>query len=150
MTTAAKPLGRCSFVAWMTSTVARKSDETNSTPPQHLRRRPFIIDGIDELRYIDKIEDSSRPPFVNMMYHLMKPDFLFHHRCVFVGRPRVTRMLHSFCRSQYRYAPKKIEVCGFSQESVKASWGLKQPRQQRQRHSNGQPIIIEGVSATEL
>ena len=80
----------------------------------------FLVDGVDELRNIDNIRDSGgkQSPLHNLLCQLMNPDFLTNHKCIFVGRPRTVRMLRSFFNQTFHYESKKVEVCGFSPESV--------------------------------
>ena len=82
----------------------------------------FIIDGIDELRDVNNIYESSEyrsKPLLNFIHELLSFDLTIHHKCIIIGRPHVVRPLCSFCRNNFSYTPRNIEVCGFNEENVR-------------------------------
>lgn len=103
----------------------------------------FLVDGVDELRNIDEIRSidgkKRQSPFNNLLYQLMNPDFLTNHKCIFVGRPRTVRMLRSFFNHTFCYESKKVEVCGFSPDSV-TKYVMKQFEDDRQL---GEDILLK-------
>ena len=60
----------------------------------------------------------TRSPAVRLLYELMNPDFTHNHKTIFVGRPRIMRMIRSVFTFEFQYEIKKVEVCGFSDASV--------------------------------
>ena len=85
----------------------------------------LLIDGVDELQNIEELEQLSRSsgmklsPAVRFFYDLIKPDssILYGKKVLVSGRPEACRNVQTLLES--KVAVKKVEVCGFNDDSVK-------------------------------
>ena len=81
-----------------------------------------IIDGVDEIHNVYKIEEAQQSEHTHCHLRLVsdllniKGDFLPNHKVVYSGRPKACH----FIKSRYieNTKIKTIEVCGFNQKSI--------------------------------
>lgn len=85
----------------------------------------IVIDGIDELKDVDLIEnvqgtDSSDLQTVKLIFELIEArTFLKGHKTILTGRPEVCQLVNSVLSlSSNPNTIKRIEICGFNRENV--------------------------------
>lgn len=77
----------------------------------------MVIDGIDELLEVDTIQETHKHPHARLLYEIINPKSSLGKRSIFVGRPRVARMVYSKLQ-EMQVKTKSIEICGFERASI--------------------------------